>query len=329
MTQSILEISGDNGLNGVFESRNKELMFAAPPVIETRMIAKLPESFHVTGRVSGRYANRKFYLEGPAMARDGTFYFTDVPWGRIFQITPDGELSLFVEYDGEPNGIKIHKDGRLFVADYRNGIMCIDPQTRKIDTFLKQVANERLRGPNDLNFAANGDIYFTDQGNSDILRPHGRVVKVDPQGHAEILLEDIPSPNGLVVSPDQEWLYLAVTRTNAIWKIPLTVPPGLVGSSHVGTSGVFIQMSGGTGPDGMAVDSAGNVLVAHTGLGCVWVFSPVGEPLYRVNTCAGLSISNIVFGGPDYKTLYITESATGSILNATMPVAGHKMYSHA
>jgi gluconolactonase len=303
-------------------------MFAAPPVIETRVLARLPEVFHVTGRVSGRYASRKFYLEGPALARDGTFYFTDVPWGRIFQINPDGELSLFIEYDGEPNGIKIHKDGRLFVADYKNGIVIIDPHTKKIETFLKQVANERLRGPNDLNFAANGDLYFTDQGNSDILRPNGRVVRVTPEGHAEIIAENIPSPNGLVVSPDQEWLYLAVTRTNSIWKIPLSVPPGLVGHSHVGTSGVFIQMSGGTGPDGMAVDEAGNVVVAHTGLGCVWVFSPLGEPLYRVNTCTGLSISNIVYGGADRKTLYITESSSGSILTAQMPVAGQRMFSH-
>lgn len=304
-------------------------MFAAPPVIPTRLLARLPESFHVSGRISGRYADRKFYLEGPAMARDGTFYFTDVPGGRIFRITPDGELSLFVEYDGEPNGIKIHRDGRLFVADYRNGILIIDLLTKRIETFVKQVANERLRGPNDLAFAANGDLYFTDQGNSDVLRPNGRVVKVTPDGRPQIIASDIPSPNGLVVSPDQAWLYLAVTRTNTIWKLPLEVPPGLAGHAEVGTSGVWVYLQGGTGPDGMTVDSAGNVLVAHTGLGCVWVFSPLGEPLHRINTCAGLSISNLVFGGEDMKTLYITESSTGSILTAQMPVAGHRLYSHA
>lgn len=298
-------------------------MFAAPPVIETRLLARLPEQFHVTGRVSGRYASRKFYLEGPAVAHDGTFYFADVPWGRIFRITPDGELSLFLEYDGEPNGIKIHPDGRLFVADYRNGILAIDPHTRQTERILERVANEHLRGPNDLSFASNGDLYFTDQGNSDILRPHGRVIRLRAGGEAEILMTDIPSPNGLVLSPDQEWLYVAVTRTNAVWKVPLTVPPGLASSSLVGTSGVFIQLSGGTGPDGLAVDEAGNLLVAHTGLGCVWMFSPVGEPLYRIKTCAGLSISNVAYGGADRKLLYITESATGSILTAGMPVAGY------
>lgn len=303
-------------------------MFAAPPVIETQLLARLPERFHVTGRISGRYANRKFYLEGPAIARDGSFYFTDVPWGRIFRITPDGVLSLFLEYDGEPNGLKIHKDGRLFVADYRNGILAVDPGTKKIERYAFQVANERLHGPNDLTFAANGDLYFTDQGNSDIQRPRGRVVRVTPAGETQIILSDIASPNGLVLSPDQQWLYVAVTRTNAVWKVPLDVPPGLVGNAQVGTSGVFIQMSGGTGPDGMAVDEAGNLAVAHTGLGCLWLFSPLGEPLYRVNTCAGLSIANVVYGGPDRKTLYIVESATGSILTAQMPVAGQTMFAH-
>lgn len=303
-------------------------MYAAPPVIETKLLAKLPEKFHIAGRTSRRYSNRKFYLEGPVVARDGSFYFTDVPWGRIFTVSADGEISLFLEYDGQPNGLKFHKDGRLFVADYRNGIVWVDMTTKEVHTYCNQVANERLRGPNDLAFASNGDLYFTDQGNSDIQRPHGRVVRVRADGLAEILLTDIASPNGLVVSPDEALLYVAVTRTNNVWKVPLEIPPGLVSNSHVGTSGVFIQMSGGTGPDGMTVDDVGNLLVAHTGLGVVWVFSPTGEPLYRVNSCAGLSISNLAFDVRDRKRLYITESATGSILTAQMPVAGALLYGH-
>jgi gluconolactonase len=303
-------------------------VFAAPPIIETIVLAKLPEKFYVNGRTSRRYANRKFYLEGPVVARDGTFYFTDVPWGRIFTLSPDGEISLFLEYDGQPNGLKFHKDGRLFVADYRNGIVWVDMATKQVHSYCNQVANERLRGPNDLAFASNGDLYFTDQGNSDIQRPHGRVVRVRPDGFPEIILSDIASPNGLVVSPDDKWLYLAVTRTNNVWKVPLEIPPGLVSHSHVGTSGVFVQMSGGSGPDGMTVDESGNLLVAHTGFGAVWVFSSLGEPLYRVNTSAGLSISNLAFDVKDRHKLYITESATGSILTAHMPIAGHPLFGH-
>ncbi len=303
-------------------------MFAAPPIIETRAIARLPDSMRITGRTSGRYANRPFYLEGPAMARDGTLYFTDVPWGRIFKLTPDGDLSLFLQYDGEPNGMKFHKDGRLFVADYSRGILWIDMETRKVEPYFVRINNERLRGPNDLVFASNGDLYFTDQGNSDILRPHGRVVKVAADGRSQILMQGVPSPNGLALSPDERWLYVAVTRTNNVWKVPLDVPPGLAPNEPVGTTGVFVQMSGGTGPDGMAVDEKGDLIVAHTGLGCLWVFSPLGEPIYRIQGCAGLSIANVTFGGPEYRTLYIVESATGSVLTAEMPYPGLKLYSH-
>lgn len=303
-------------------------MFNAPPVVATRVVAQLPTAFHVHGRVSGRYESRPFYLEAPAFDREGTLYFSDIPGGRIFRLRPGADIELFVEYKGEPNGIKLHRDGRIFVADYQRGILAIDPLTREITQVVERVGNERLRGPNDLTFSHSGDIYFTDQGNSDIQRPHGRVVRARPDGTVEVLLDNIPSPNGLVLSPDGKALYVAVTRTNAIWRVPLVVPPGLLPNAHVGTTGVFIQLSGGTGPDGMAVDEAGNLVVAHTGLGCAWVFSPIGEPLWRIQTCAGLSISNVAYGGPERRTLYITESATGSILAADMAVPGQVLFSH-
>ena len=79
-------------------------------------------------------------------------------------MTPDGEVSLFVEYDGEPNGLKIHKDGRIFIADNRNGIMFVDPETKRVERFASRVANEHLRGPNDLSFALNWRPLFHRSG---------------------------------------------------------------------------------------------------------------------------------------------------------------------
>ena len=301
-------------------------MFAAPPILETRLVGRVPAKFHVEGRNCDRYGMRKLYIEGPTIARDGTLYFTDIPAGRVFAMSPAGDVDLFVEYDGHPNGLKIHKDGRIFVADYKNGIMTIDPVSRRVEPFCVRIANERLRGPNDLAFALNGDLYFTDQGNSDYLRPHGRVARVPNGGRPELIMENLESPNGVVVSPDGESLYVSLTRTNNVLKASLDVPPGLEKTAFVGTTGVFVQMSGGVGPDGMAVDADGNLAVAHTGLGCVWLFSPLGEPLYRIQTCAGPSISNMVYGGPEGRTLFITESSTGSILTAEMPTPGAKLY---
>jgi gluconolactonase len=303
-------------------------MFAVPKIIETKLVARLPEKFHVAGRISGRYDDRKFYLEGPTIARDGTLYFTDVPWGRIFRLTADNQIELYFSYDGEPNGMKIHKDGRMFIADNANGIMVLDPQTKKIEPYVVRVANERLIGPNDLTFASNGDLYFTDQGSSDIQTPNGRIIRIRADKSAEILLTGIPSPNGLVLSPDEKTLYIAVTKSNTLWKVPLEVQAGAASTHRVGRSGVWVYLSGGVGPDGMAVDDDGNVVVAHTGFGAAWVFTKLGEPLYRVQSCAGLSIANLVYGGPDRRTLYIIESSTGSVLSAQMPTPGRIMYAH-
>lgn len=298
-------------------------MFAPPALIELRQIARLPEHLHVTGRVSGRYGTRKFYLEGPAVARDGTLFFTDVPGGRILRLLPDGEIEIFVEYHGEPNGMKIARDGRMFIADNQNGILVIDPVSKAISPYCVRVANERLRGPNDLVIADNGDIYFTDQGNSDITRPTGRVILVREGGKGEVILQNIPSPNGIALSIDRTWLYVAVTRTNQVWRAQV------MADGRVDRTGTYIQLSGGGGPDGMAVDSRNNLIVAHSSFGAIWVFDPKGEPLYRANTCTGgLGISNVSFGGPEHRTLYVTESVTGSILTMEMPYPGYKLPSH-
>jgi len=91
--------------------------------------------------------------------------------------------------------------------------------------------------------------------------------------------------------------------------------------------GTFIQLSGGGGPDGLAIDEAGNLAVAHIGIGAVWLFSETGEPMLRVQSTLGRHTTNMAYGGPDRRSLFITESATGTILRAEMPVAGRIMFS--
>ncbi|MEL0021406.1 MAG: hypothetical protein VW709_16170, partial [Rickettsiales bacterium] len=66
----------------------------------------------------------------------------------------------------------------------------------------------------------------------------------------------------------------------------------------------------------------------HAGNGTVWHFDRMGEPKHRIRSCEGLNTTNIAFGGPDNKSVFITESQSGSILRAELPVAGKTMYSH-
>ncbi len=302
-------------------------MFGAPPVIQTEEFARVPDRFRITGRRSAWIEARQHrapdcFLEGPSFDRAGNLYCTDIPYGRIFKITPDGQLDVFFEYDGEPNGLKVHKDGRLFIADHHRGILALDPVTRKIEPVIERAHTEGFRGCNDLFFSRKGDLYFTDQGQTGLHDPNGRVFCLEATGRLRCLIRNVPSPNGLALNLDESILYLNVTRANAVWRLPF-LPNG-----DVTKVGVFLQLSGGGGPDGLAIDTEGNLAVAHAGLGAVWLFSRTGEPLFRVKSCQGLTTTNLAYGGPDGKSLYITESATGTILIARMPMPGQPMYSH-
>jgi gluconolactonase len=297
-------------------------VFAAPPIIETEVFARVPDELrqhHDPRHQSG--VPRDCFIEGPSFDREGNLYITNIPYGQIFKISPRGEFSLVATYDGEPNGLKIHRDGRIFIDD-KQGLMLLDPDTGKVEVFFDRPHRERFKGLNDLHFAANGDLYFTDQGETGLHDPTGRLWRLRHHGRLDLLLDNVPSPNGLVLTPDESILYLAVTRGNAVWRVPLH-PDG-----SVGRVGIFIQLSGGTGPDGMAMDSEGNLAVCHVGMGSVWLFSRLGRPLYELPSCAGHGTTNAAFGGPDGKSLYITESETGTVLHARVPAAGLTLFSH-
>ena len=200
--------------------------------------------------------------------------------------------------------------------------MVMDPSSGRIEPLLDRPGHERFRGTNDLVFASNGDLYFTDQGQSGLQDPTGRVFRLSGDGGLDLILDNVPSPNGLVLTPDEKTLYVAVTRTNNIWRVPLKE------SGPVTKVGVFIQLSGGIGPDGLAIDEEGNLAIAHPGLGAVWVFSRAGEPILRINVSAGAHPTNLAYGGEVRRTLYITEADTGTIQTATLDVPGRPMYSH-
>jgi gluconolactonase len=299
-----------------------------PKVIETEIIAALPEWFRKAGsrpgRVSSRYARPQVgvdcYLEGPSFDRDDQLYFTDVPHGRIFRMAPTGDIDLVAEYDGEPNGLKIHKDGRIFIADYRHGVMVLDPDSGSVVPFADLLPAESFKGLNDLVFASNGDLYFTDQGKTGLHDPTGRVYRFTADRRLEALIETLPGPNGLVLSPDEKVLYVG-SRANTIWWQPLLErrPPA--------RAGTFATMSGFGTPDGMAVDEAGNVVCVQHSMGVVWVFNRIGLPIWRIETCASDKLTNVAYGGPGRRDLYILDG-NGKILVARMPVPGLTMYAH-
>lgn len=291
------------------------MYFGPPPsIIETEVFAAVPEKFRAGRRASP-------FLEGPSFDRAGNLYCVDVRLGRVYRVSPRGDWDVVVEYDGEPNGLKIHRDGRIFIADHRNGILLLDADKGAVTPLIEGPPKQRFKGVNDLIFAKNGDLYFTDQGQTGLHDPTGCVYRYTAAGRLECLVDNIPGPNGLVFNVRETEVFVAVTRANAVWRIPLD------GSGHATRVGLFVQLFS-AGPDGLALDEDGSVAVAHPGLGTVWVFSKRGEPLHQVKSCAAEMTTNVAYGGEGRRTLFITESKSGQILAARMPVAGKAMYSH-
>ena len=294
-------------------------MFAAPENITATAVARLPDKFRRGGRpwLNPDGEALDCFLEAPVIGPDGALYFVDVLNGRIHRLSESGEVDVVAEYDGEPNGLKFGPRGRLYVADFKNGLLICEVSSGSVTPLLERVNEERFKGLNDLIFDRSGKLFFTDQGNSGLHDPTGRVYCLAPDGQLRLLLSNVPSPNGIVISPNGQILYLAVTCANQIWRTRLEA------SGAIGKVGVYVNLSGRSGgPDGIAVDEQGNLVVAQIGTGTVWLFGALGEPLLRVDCGAGRMPSNVAFGGRHRTTLYITEAETGMILSAEMPFRG-------
>jgi len=298
----------------------------APPDVTTEIFTRLPDALRkeeetpwTRHRGSGPLHS---FLEGPAFDRAGRLYCVDIPHGRVFRISPAGEWEVFAEYDGQPNGLKIHRDGRVFVADHARGLLFFDARTGERTTLAEGTRDGPFLGLNDLVFADDGTLYFTDPGESGLDNPNGRVFRLRDGGEPELICGGLPYPNGLVLAPSGDVLYVGVSRSLQVLRLPLR-------DGRVYKSGVFLQLSGGLGgPDGMAVDAAGGLAVVHAGFGTVWHFDAFGEPTARIRSCAGIRTTNAAYGGPDLRTLYITEAEHGVILRARLPTAGRAMFSH-
>jgi gluconolactonase len=313
------------------------LSFAPPLVIPARILTRLPDAFRKRARSAWCDANKPgheidSFLEGPSFDRDGNLYVTDIPFGRIFRISPALEWSLAAQYDGWPNGIAIHRDGSLWIADYRRGLLRMAPpaggKTAAPQALLGHRNSESFKGLNDLTFDREGRCYFTDQGQTGLHDPTGRVYRYSPAGSADdagrldCLLANVPSPNGVALDMSGKVLFVAATRGNAVWRGPL------LADGTTSKMGAFRTFFGASGPDGLAVDVENRLVVAHASLGGAFVIDARGEITHFIRSPAGSTITNAAFR-PGTSKLVLTESETGALLEADLPAHGAPLYSHA
>ena len=116
-------------------------------LIKAEVFTSLPTQFRHRRRTAWSDPNRQgaeveCFLEGPSFDREGNLWIVDIPFGRIFRISPQKEWDLVVQYDGWPNGLKFHQDGRAFIADYKQGLLALDPQTARLEPILATAFSE-------------------------------------------------------------------------------------------------------------------------------------------------------------------------------------------
>ena len=297
-----------------------------PTVVEAEVLTRMPDDLRLPAVSSWSAANKPgekidSFIEGPAFDRAGNLFLTDIPSGRIFRVDGAGRWTLAGETGGWPNGLAIHADGRVYVADYLRGILRLDPSTSKVDVHLGHRNSESFKGVNDLTFDHCGNLYFTDQGQTGLHDPSGRVYRHDTSGRLDILIGNGPSPNGLAISPNGRFLSVAMTRANAVWRGPLQA------DESVSKVGAFRTFYGTSGPDGLAHGAGGELVVAHASLGGAFVCDARGDVTHFVKVPFGRTVTNIAFK-PGTGRLVLTESETGTVFAAELPFDGAQLFSH-
>ena len=267
------------------------------------------------------------YCEGVVFDQSGTGY---ISWGKtITKFTLDGKHGAWVE-TGAPNGHKVLADGTHLVCDAsQHAVLHLSAEGKLLEPASKMCDGKPLRGPNDLSLdTPNGGFYFTDPGGSSDVKPIGTLHYVDGKGTTHLLDSGLAFPNGVVLSSDGRKLYMAESKQNRVLLYEVS-GPGKVGHRTVfaklpekDTSTEQIDNQ----PDGMCLDAAGNLYVAHYGMKQVQVLNPEGKLIARYGG-GNITTSNVAFGGPKMDQLFVTgglgpEAGKGGLFRLDLGVKG-------
>ena len=234
---------------------------------------------------------------------------------RLFNTRADG-------VEGIPAALAFGPDGALYVTDEgHRAVLRIDPDGAR-SRWVNSFEGQALNGPNDLCFDAGGSCFFTDPWGSSLENPSGAVYgRAADTGELHRIDGDMAFPNGIAVRGGH--LYVAETLRTCVWIYDI-VGPGRATNRRLFCRQPPVSGAAVCGPDGMAFDAEGNLLVTHYGSGFVFVYDTGGAEIDRI-ACAGAAPTNVCFGGADHATLFITVDDTGEMVTVDWGVRGQTL----
>ena len=274
------------------------------------------------------------FPEGPAYDGRGNLFFSNCNDETISKVNADGTVErkwMSASEQDQPftwkksNGLTFHGDGTMFVCDHgRNAIIRMHPGKR-CEVYADSCGGVPFKGPNDLAFDPKGNLYFTDPVGSNKKNPVGCVYRVE-QGTRKVtrVADGMAFPNGLAFTANAKYLYVCESGENRILRFAVKL------DGTLGPKEPFADLSpdGPGDPDGMAVDSKGNLWVTHFGAHSVLVFDTKGRitTIIRLPHENNWGPTNIEFGGKDMRDVYITDPGTQALYRMRSEVPGLKLF---
>ena len=253
------------------------------------------------------------FTEGPIWdAVGGGLFFSDIPADKMWKWTKDKGPEVVRDPSGKSNGLTLDKGGRLIACEHVNRRVSRTEEDGTVHAIADTYEGKRLNSPNDVVVKSDGSIYFSDPpyglteefGRLDVQElPFQGVYRISPDGESlTLLVDDFEKPNGLAFSPDESLLYIDDTDLSHVRVFDVDAD-GMISNGRL-----FAELKGDEpgNPDGMKIDSEGNVYV--TGPGGIWVFDPSGNELGRIDVPE--VTGNLAWGDEDWRTLYIAGSTS-------------------
>ena len=296
------------------------------------------------------------FPEGPIAMPDGSVILVEMFGPKITRVLPDGSKQTVADIVGGPNGLAVGPDGALYLCNnggcftavdiggalfpgpfdpgtYIGGrIQRVDIDTGEVTDLYTECDGHPLRAPNDIVFDAHGGMWITDHGIRDAAARTSDLTSIyyaQPDGSkiAEVV-HPVEAPNGIGLSPDGTRVYWAETHNGRVMQRVVTGPGAVAAAVPLDTSVCLAGLTGLQLLDSLAVDGDGNVCVATLINGGVTVVSADGASVEHYATGDPMT-TNICFGDDDgsgeYRTAYITLSATGRLVKARWPHRGLRL----